>query len=86
VVIVTHDPLSQTKLVPQEVPFVTSVSWSAQAEASLAQEVSPLWQALAGVQGRFAVHAETHVPAAQTRSVPHDVPSAASFDPVQTPV
>lgn len=55
-------------------PFVwlRPVSW--QTEAPVLHDVSPRWQGFAaGVQVRFAVHAE-HAPSLHTAFMPHDCP------------
>lgn len=80
----THDPLSQTMLVPQAAPLARFVPWSAQVDAPVAHDVSPLWHALLGVHAVPAVQL-THDPAEQTWLVPHAVPSAA-FVPVSVQV
>jgi hypothetical protein len=67
-----HEPLLQTRLVPQTVPLTRFAPLSAQVMVG-AQDVKPAWQGFAGVQARPAVHA-THAPALHTWLVPQVVP------------
>jgi hypothetical protein len=70
--------------VPHEAPLARLVAWSAHVEAPVAQDVSPLWHGLLGVQAVPAVQL-THDPLEQTWLVPQAVPSAA-FAPVSVHV
>ncbi len=61
----TQAPRSQTRFVPQLVPFATAVLLSTQTEVPVLQEVVPVWQGFVGVQARPAVQA-AHAPFEQT--------------------
>ncbi len=65
-----------TEFTPQLVPVATLVPLSTQLEKPIAQEITPAWQGLDGVQDWFAVQAE-HVPPLQTMLVPHELPLSA---------
>jgi hypothetical protein len=79
-----HAPAKHTASVPQLVPSGTLAPVSSQTEAPVAQDVAPTWHGFAaGVQAASAAHA-THVPALQTWSVPHVVPSGAGPVSVHT--
>jgi hypothetical protein len=84
---VTHEPLLQTWLVPQDVPLATGLMFAVQADVPVAHDVTPVVHALA----MHAVPAVQvmHDPPLQTWLEPHAVPLA-RFDtlPVQaeTPV
>ena len=84
----THEPLSQTLLVPHAAPLARLVPWSAHVELPVEHDVSPLWQGLLGVQVVPAVQL-AHDPPEQTWLVPHEVPSVALVPvsvQVETPV
>jgi hypothetical protein len=70
-----HEPLSQTSLVPHEVPLLALFPVSVHTDTPVEQEVVPVWHGLAGVQVALLVHAP-QVPLSQTSFVPHDVPLA----------
>jgi hypothetical protein len=76
-------PLLQTLFVPHAAPFGT-FPVSAQTDAPVPHEVAPVRHGFAGWQLAPAVHA-THVPALQTRFVPHATPST-RFVPVSVQV
>ena len=67
-----HAPLSQTSLVPHDVPLAAVVPVSLHTGAPVVQEVVPAWHGLVGVHGPFCVHA-MHAPLSQTSLVPHEV-------------
>jgi hypothetical protein len=69
-------PLSQTSLVPHEVPLLRLPPVSTHVDTPVEHDVVPVWHALAGVHDRPAVHA-VHVPLSQTSLVPHEVPLGA---------
>jgi hypothetical protein len=71
-----HDPLSHTLLLPHVAPLARSVPRSVHVETPVEHEVVPLWQGLAGVHVKPAVHA-LQVPLSHTSLVPHEVPLAA---------
>ncbi len=77
-------PLSQTLLVPQEVPLAT-FPVSLQTEVPVAQDVAPFLHGLVGWQALPAVH-ELQVPLSQTLLVPQAVPSATLPVSAQTEV
>ena len=68
-----HEPLSQTSLVPHEVPLAM-LPLETQTEVPVVQLVTPVWQG-AGVHASPGVHA-SQVPLSHTPLVPHAVPSA----------
>jgi hypothetical protein len=77
---ITHAPISQISPVPHELPLATLIPVSVQTDTPVEQSVVPVWQALVGMHGLLAAHAE-HIPLLQTMAVPHDVPLPA-FIPV----
>lgn len=76
-----HAPLSQTRLVPHEVPLGALLPVSVQ--ASVVQLMVPRWHTLAGVQALPLVH-DTHEPLWQTRLVPQVVPLGTLPDALHT--
>ncbi len=72
----THAPLSQTWLVPHEVPLATFVFVSVHTAVPVEQLVVPRSQGLVGVHDAPVVHA-AQAPLSQTSLVPHTVPLAA---------
>jgi hypothetical protein len=83
-----HEPLSQTSLVPHEVPLATLLPVSVHVDTPVEHDVVPVWHTFAGVHATPAVH-ELHVPLSHTSLVPHEVPLAASLPVsvhVDTPV
>jgi hypothetical protein len=78
----TQVPALQTRLVPQTVPLARFEALSVQVMVG-EQEVTPVWQGLAGAQARPAVH-ETHAPPLHTMLVPQLMPFCALPDSMQT--
>ena len=72
----THEPPSQTLLVPHEVPLARWLPVSMQSDVPVEQLVVPTSHALSGVHATPSVH-ETHEPSSQISLVPHEVPLAA---------
>jgi hypothetical protein len=73
----THDPASQTRPVPHEVPLLTAWVVLPQTGTPVEQTMAPVTQGLGGVLHTApAVQAE-HTPLSQTALVPHEVPLAA---------
>ena len=72
-----HEYVPKHLLVPvHAVLLACATPVSTHTEAPVAQDVTPLWQALVvGVHTRPAVH-WTQLPVLHTRFIPHDVPSA----------
>lgn len=71
-----HAPLSQTWLVPHEVPFATLFCVSPHTGSPVEQPTAPTWQGLPGAHAAPVVHA-AQLPLSHTAFVPHEVPSAA---------
>jgi hypothetical protein len=83
----THDPLLQTRLVPQVIPLAAERGF-VHTDVPVEHEVVPVWQTLPfGVQPAPAVQS-TQVPLLHTLLLPHDVPSATfvAFAQVDVPV
>ncbi len=71
-------PLSQTSLVPHDVPLPTWVVVALQTGTPVVHDVVPVTHGLVGVQAAPVVHA-SHEPLSQTSLVPQEVPFAASL-------
>ena len=70
-----QEPLSQTSLVPHDVPLATCVPVSVHTDTPVEHEVVPVSHGLGGVHETPAVQA-VHAPLSQTSLAPHDVPLA----------
>lgn len=75
-------PALHTLPVPQLVPLGAELPVSVHPTTG-EQTLVPVWHAFAGTHASPTVQA-THIPALQTRSVPHDVPFGALADSMQT--
>lgn len=80
----THEPLLQTRLVPQLVPSARFETLAVHCEVPVAHEVLPVVQT-DGLHVALAVH-ELHEPLLQTWLVPQLVPLATLLAGVQTMV
>jgi hypothetical protein len=69
----THLPAEHTRLLPHGEPSATFVTVSTHVDWPVAQDVTPVWQTVAGVHPRLAVQS-LQLPALQTMFVPHAVP------------
>jgi hypothetical protein len=77
-------PALQTLSVPQLIPSTAGLPVSTHPTVG-EHTVVPMWHGFVGVHARPTVQA-THMPALQTRSVPHEVPFGTLADSMQTGV
>ncbi len=73
-------PLSQTMLVPHEVPLVTGVVVSLHTGVPVVHPMAPSTHGLGGVPHDVPAVHPTHRPLSQTALVPHEVPFIAAVD------